>query len=135
MVDCAGDPRSGELLSAKGSIDSAILQQRLMLQHAIQERTRWLHACSIHPFRIDRYSEQSECLRVTFEAAVDLHQCVHLLLARVDERWVNQVVGQADRLHKIWIDVEIVREQPPIVAAHKPLADRTPDLGHLQGVC
>ncbi|MNI19250.1 hypothetical protein D3C73_726820 [compost metagenome] len=56
--------------------------------------------------------DDAEALDVVVEAAEGLHLLVQLVLARVAERRVAQVVGQGDRLGQVVVEPERVGQRP-----------------------
>jgi hypothetical protein len=60
-------------------------------------------------------------MRVVVEAASNGHRALKRIFARVSERWMAQVVGQAERFSQVLVKSEHPRH-------------RTPDLSHFEAV-
>ena len=145
----AGREFGGEIISRQRPIEKARLRvvdemvfrrraagfefgpERLVFQDAIEERARGIHARMLGGK--DALSEQAQGLGVALEAAVPRQQVVERALARMAEGRVAEIVGKADRLDQVGVNVETVGKQRAGLA-QQPGGDGFSDLRDLQRV-
>lgn len=104
-------------------------KQRFVFQNAVDECAGWVHA-AIGPEENAR--EDAECLGISFETAVGLHEPVQSAFAGVAERRMSDVVSETGCLDEIGIDVVVVAEQGG--GGVKPVANASTDLSDFDGV-
>ena len=113
-----------------GFVGGLFSKERLVLQHAIQQRTRGIHADTAFAEKCLR--QDAQCLRITLEAAVGFHQRVQRALSGVAEGRMTEVVAEAGAFDEVGVDEAVVSES--FILLRQPGADAAADLRHLNAV-
>jgi hypothetical protein len=107
-------------------------EEGLVLEDAVQQGARRLHPAHPRALLVHGLDQQVHGLCVALEPPPAEHQLLERALARVAEGRVPEVMREADRLHQVRVDEEVVAKR----ALERPeeLADRAADLRHLHRV-
>jgi len=79
------------------------------------------------------FGQQSHCLGVRFEPTKLIHEFVQRSLPCVPKRWMTEIVGEANSLNQIGIDMKVLPEM--LALFPKEGTDRSPNLRDLNRMC
>lgn len=104
----------------------------LVFHHSVEESTGGGNPPGAPGAFVDQLGQDAQGLTVALESAVGGHQLVEFALADMAEGRMPEVVGQADGLGQVRIDVKVALQE---CGTHlKVFADRAPNLSHLNRV-